>query len=159
MSAGWTAASPPLGRARWLQVALLVVIGSLPDLDLVLGTHSARTHSIGAALIAGACAALVNLPVARTRSRIFLVVAAAWVSHPLLDFFGEDSSPPIGVMLFWPFTTAYFHAPFVLFGSIYRNYHAPGFITHNAVSAAREVAILLPILLIVWWRRRRSSHT
>jgi inner membrane protein len=141
-------------KRGWLALAL---VGMAPDLDLLWGHHGMETHSIGAALLVGAIAALV------TRRRggrggfgIFVVVAAVWFAHPLLDTLGEDSSAPYGVMLWWPFSKAHFIAPFAIFDSIYRAYWKFDFWTHNAIAAAKEILILGPIAVLAWFLRRRK---
>jgi inner membrane protein len=138
----------PIKRG-WLALAL---IGMAPDLDLLWGRHGMETHSVGAAVLAGMLAWLF------TRNRqVAMIVGAVWFAHPLLDALGEDSSAPYGVMLWWPFSHAHFIAPFHLFDSIYRAYWKFDFWTHNAVAAAKEIAILGPIAAAVWWRRRRKN--
>ena len=159
IAAGWAIAGPaPSARARWTQGAIFAAVGAAPDLDLLIHRHSAEVHSIGAALIVGVVASLMRWPVARTRIAIGLAVFAAWATHPLLDALAEDSSPPIGVMAFWPISTRYYKAGFEIFSSIYRDWRSPGIITHNVAAIAREVLLLLPIVLIVWYLRRRRPY-
>ena len=170
VAAGWLVARPaPTARERWTQCAILAATAAAPDLDLLIGQHSGVVHSIGAAAIVASVAAAMRWPVvrlrqgyagpsARSRALIWLSIFAAWASHPLLDALGEDSSPPIGVMALWPFSRRYFHSGLDIFNSIYRNWRAPGIITHNAAAIARELAILLPVVLIVWLVRRRRFH-
>jgi len=138
-------------------MTLLAGIGIAPDLDLLIGRHSKETHSIGAAVIAAGVAALVRLPIASSRVRIFAAAWAAWLSHPLLDMMGDDSSPPFGVMTWWPFSTAHFTLPLSLFPSIYRQWREPGFAAHNLGAIAVELAVLVPVVLTVWWLRARSQ--
>jgi len=135
-------------RRGWLALAL---VGMAPDLDLLWGRHGMETHSVGAAIIAG----LVALLITRNR-RAAVIVALVWVAHPLLDTLGEDSSPPYGVMLFWPFSRAHFIAPFHVFDSIYRAYWKFDFWTHNAVAAIKEILILGPLTALAWWWRQRN---
>ena len=108
IAAGWTVADPATPRrARVWQMTLLAGIGIAADLDLLIGRHSKETHSIGAAVIAAGVAALFRVPIASSRGRIFTAAFVAWLSHPLPDMMGDDSSPPFGVMTFWPFSTAH----------------------------------------------------
>jgi len=159
IAAGWMVARPAATAGeRWTQSAILAAAGAAPDLDLLIGQHSGVVHSIGAAAIVASAAAAMRWPVARTRALIWTSIFAAWVSHPLLDALGEDSSSPIGVMALWPFTKRYFHSGLDVFSSIYRNWRAPGIITHNAAAIARELAILLPMVLLVWLVRRRRRN-
>jgi membrane-bound metal-dependent hydrolase YbcI (DUF457 family) len=143
-----------LARSRLLWLA---GIGLLPDLDLLIGRHSMESHSVGAAMLAGALAAWLRCPVARSRSRIFLAVCLAWVSHPLLDALGADSSPPYGVMLLWPFSSEHVMAGPV-FDAISRRWWLPGFVSGNLAAMTKEVLILGPLALAYWaWNSRQLS--
>ena len=147
------------GPGVWRRVAWLAAAGMAPDLDLLVGRHSMETHSVGAALIAGALAAWWRVPVARTRAGIFMAVALAWLSHPLLDMLGADTSEPIGVMLFWPFSTG--HVAWVsVFDPISRRYWLPGFVERTVLAVGRELLILGPAVLAGWWvtRRRQAAQ-
>lgn len=143
----------PIKRG-WLALAF---VGMAPDLDLLWGRHGMETHSVGAALLVGAIAALLT----RRRGGIgmFFLVAAVWFAHPVLDALGEDSSAPYGVMLWWPFSRAHVIAPFHIFDSIYRAYWKFDFWTHNAIAAVKEIVILGPIAGAIWWRRRRKIRS
>jgi membrane-bound metal-dependent hydrolase YbcI (DUF457 family) len=154
LASGWTAARPPAERrALVVQTALLALLGCAPDLDLLIGRHSRETHSIGAAVIVASAAALLRLPIAPTRPRIWCAAFLAWISHPLLDMLSLDTSVPLGVMFLWPFSTTHYQTGWSVFASIYRNYHEAGFVTHNLLAIVREFAIMAPIAALVWWRR------
>jgi hypothetical protein len=59
-------------------------------------------------------------------------------------------------MALWPFSSAFYYSGVDLFADISRRYWIPGeFIFKNAVSIAREVAILGPVAGLAWWTRRR----
>jgi hypothetical protein len=142
---GWL---PVWVRASWRQAAVLGGLGVAPDLDLLAGTHSTYTHSVGAvALVFVAALLWTRAP------RLAAAAAAAWGSHILLDWLGSDTTPPIGIMALWPFTDAYYQSPFFVFMAISRRYWQPGFLAHNTLAALREVLILLPIAAAVGWRR------
>jgi len=120
------------------------------DLDLLIHWHSGPTHSLGAAAIAAGAAALWRWPIARTRWLIAAAACAAWATHPLLDSLAPDTSPPIGVMAFWPLTSQYFITGLDVFMPIWR---APGnlkAIAHDIVAVVREIAILAPIVYLTW---------
>ena len=143
----------------WLAAGIFAAIGIAPDLDLFWGRHSQETHSVGAALIVAAIAGWRHWPVAATRARVFVAVLLAWLSHPLLDALGSDSSVPIGVMAFWPVSTQHVSFGVEWFPSIYRAWWRPGFWQQNAYAVAVETAILGPLVcLALWPRRRRSSQ-
>jgi membrane-bound metal-dependent hydrolase YbcI (DUF457 family) len=129
----------------------------MPDLDLLIDRHSAETHSIGAAAIVASVAAATRVPIARERGRIWLAAFLAWMTHPLLDTFTADSSVPVGIMMWWPFSAAYYHSGIALFDSIYRRWWLPGFLEHNLIAAGKELAMLAPVAGLVWWGRSRSA--
>ena len=180
IASGWSMARPRRAeRDLILQTAVFCAIGVAPDLDLLWGRHSQETHSLGAALLAGLAtfvlarvlevrtnpgrsyerSAFARTLGVRTNLGAAILVAAVWLVHPLMDALGEDSSPPFGVMLWWPFSHASVIAPFHVFDSIYRAYWKPDFWSHNAAAAAREIVILAPILTAAWlWRRRARAQ-
>jgi len=131
------------------QVAILVAIGMAPDLDLLIGRHSMETHSIGAAALVATLAAWQRWPVASSRVVIWVAVALAWMSHPLLDALGSDTSAPYGVMAFWPFSTEHVRTGWDVFGPISRRYWRDDFWSINASSVLREVLVLAPIVALV----------
>ena len=140
---------------RGLEATLFGTIATLPDLDLLAGTHSTYTHSIGAVILAA------GLALSLTRSRapwLAVGVAAAWSSHILLDWLGSDTSPPIGIMALWPFTDAFYQSPAFLFDAISRRYWLPQeFIWGNLRAMVKEVLILAPVAWLamrVAYRRR-----
>jgi membrane-bound metal-dependent hydrolase YbcI (DUF457 family) len=174
VAVGWAIARPATGRrALGLQVAALAALGTAADLDLLWGRHSQETHSLGAALIAAVAALAVRTATegsyehswfvrtlgVRTKTATFLLVAAVWFSHPLMDALGADSSPPFGVMLFWPFSHDFWIAPFALFDAISRMWWRDDVWTHNFAAAGREVLLLAPVVALVWWTRRRRGLT
>lgn len=131
-----------------------------PDLDLLWGRHTMETHSVGAAVLAGFVAAV--LAPARQRGRFGAAVALAWASHVLFDWLGSDDTPPLGVMAFWPISSAFAFADAHLFEAISRRYWRPGFVAHNLRAVATEMALLgPPLLALILFRvrgRRGRSH-
>ena len=134
-------------RPTWRSTAVLVAVGLAPDLDLLAGSHSTYTHSLGAvALVTAAAWAVTRDP------RWALALGAAWASHLLLDWMGSDTSQPIGIMALWPFSTAHYQSTLYVFDAISRRYWLPEqFIWGNLRAAAREAAILLPALASAYW--------
>src|SRR5262245_34708564 len=145
IAAGWLIAKPaqPL-RALLIQTSTLALVGVMPDFDLLIDRHSAETHSIGAAVLVASVAALARVPVARGRIRIWLAIFLAWMTHPLLDAFTADSSVPVGIMIWWPFSSAHSHSGIVIFDSIYRRWWLPGFFEHNLIAAIKEFVLVAP---------------
>lgn len=159
VAAGWTVAPR---RPQWRETVLFGVLGLAPDLDLLAGTHSTYTHSLGAAATVGLLAALVR-PSARRhwsaagRLAFGLACAAAYSSHILLDWLGTDRTAPIGVMALWPWSWAFYQSELHLFHGISRRYWLPSFWATNLVAALREVLILGPLALVIGLLRARRS--
>jgi inner membrane protein len=150
VAAGWGIAGlMAVGQARWRQIAILVAIGLAPDLDLLWGRHSRETHSVGAALIVATVAAWQRWPVASTRTRIWLAVCAAWLTHPMLDAMSSDTSIPVGIMAFWPLSTEFFTTGWDTFGPISRRYWLDNFWAINLTSIGRELVLLGPVAVAV----------
>ncbi len=136
-------------RPSWLALAALAVS---PDLDLVFGTHSTYTHSVGAVALvfvaAGLCArgrGTGALP-ARAVLGVALIAAAAYGSHLLLDWLGTDSTPPYGIMLWWPFSRAFSKGPVSWFPSVARDVFSRRFWIGNTLAVAFELAVFGPLL-------------
>jgi len=164
VAAAWIVqAAPGPSRSRRLAArgvplacALLAVA---PDADIVLATHRAVSHSVGAVGVIVALAAAV----ARWRGWPLLATmaaaAAAFGSHMLLDWLGQDTSLPQGIMALWPFSDQYFVSGLDVFARISRRYWLPEqFIVGNAWAVAREVLILGPVAVLAWWWRRQASR-
>ena len=135
-----------------------------PDLDFLLrlvdgrNHHQGASHSVGCALLAAAGAALfARLAGWASPLHLGLVAGAGWGSHLLLDYFGRDTHPPIGIPLLWPFAGGYFNSPLTLFLDIGRtlDWHT---VRHDALAVTWETFFMLPILVATaWWRWRRRE--
>jgi hypothetical protein len=157
IAAGWAVARPAAwGRRVVVQTASLAFLGAAADLDLLVGQHSAHAHSIGAAAIVATIAAAVRWPLAEGRMRIWVTAFAAWATHPLLDALALDTSPPIGVMAFWPFSAEYVQTGWSVFSPISRAYGAPGFVQHTLLAIARETLIVGVAVFVVWRLRAKA---
>ena len=151
------ALDPPAAR-RPIDTAMLAIIpfallGVAPDLDLLFGTHSTYTHSLGAATIV-----LLLARVVTGNWRWAFAAALAWASHLLLDWLGNDTTPPIGIMALWPVTREFYESTLHLFLPISRRYWLPGFFAHNLTAVMRELVFLGPFALFAWWRLERIAH-
>lgn len=157
LAIGWVAAGTVRPNTLVKRSVLIAALGVAPDLDLLGGRHSMETHSFGAALLVGALAAAVRLPVAATPLRIFLTATLAWATHPILDSFGADASAPFGVMMFWPLSREHvMFEPF--FDPISRRWWLDGFVRNNLIAVLRELAMLGPIALASWLAMQRGSR-
>lgn len=156
MIAGWGVA----GRRPWpawiSQAIVFTAVGVLPDVDLLFGAHSGPTHSIGAAVIVAVMAWGVSA--FRARPAMVMAIFAAYASHIVLDWLGDDTSAPYGVMAFWPFSRDYFMSPIALFPAITRRYWLAGFWGHNLRALVFELVVLAPVVVAVWWWRYRRRR-
>jgi membrane-bound metal-dependent hydrolase YbcI (DUF457 family) len=143
--------------ARSAEIVLFSVAAIAPDLDLLFGTHSTYTHSIGAVVIVFALAMAAG---GVRLWRVALGIAAAWGSHILLDWLGNDTSPPIGVMALWPFSSDHYQSSLFVFDAISRRYWLPEqFVVGNLRAVAKEMAILIPAAwLASRWRGRAGTR-
>jgi membrane-bound metal-dependent hydrolase YbcI (DUF457 family) len=146
----------------WPRVALTAGAALAPDLDLLLrfvdgrNHHGGAMHGLGFAILAGAAGFLL----ARVRrwvrpGALGVAVAFAWSSHVLLDYLNVDTHPPIGILALWPFSRAYYKFPWPIFLDIGRTLEWST-MGHNALAAAWEAALLLPLLVWAWRSRTRS---
>jgi len=140
----------------------VTVAAVAPDLDLLLrfldgrNHHQAQVHSVGFALLA----ALLVFALASWRgwagaAGLGLGACLGWLSHLGLDYLSVDTHPPIGLMAFWPFSTAYFNSPWPLFLDIGRTLEWAT-VRHDAVAMAWEAAVLVTCLALA--RRLRAPR-
>ncbi len=132
-----------------------------PDLDLAFrlvdgrNHHNNEFHSVGFAILAAvAGAAVFRLLRWKRPLALAATVFLAWSSHLVLDYLNVDTSPPIGLMALWPFSNGYYKSPLPIFMDIGRDLNWST-ITHDAVAAAWECAVLVPVLLVCWRLRKR----
>lgn len=145
--------------STWRGALVFACLGVYPDLDLLIGAHSMHTHSIGAALIVFLAVAALTPAHARRWTAAF-ACGAAYATHTLLDWMGNDTTPPIGIMALWPFTSGYYESNLHFFMAITRRYWLPGFWTHNLIAMFREIGTLVPLALVIYFlRRRRPAAT
>jgi hypothetical protein len=157
VTVGWLiAGSPKVPDTLGREALLFGALAALPDIDLLFGAHSGPTHGLGAALVVGIVAGLVQRvrmrrPGTTGLSPLALAAAcsAAYGSHAFLDWLGTDTSPPIGIMALWPFSDAHYESNLHLFMAISRRYyHGWMFVRHNAMALVWELMILVPLLVL-----------
>jgi membrane-bound metal-dependent hydrolase YbcI (DUF457 family) len=163
---GWLAARSSRLERPLLTGLVFAGLGVVPDFDIVVeGTHRLYTHSIAAvgvvALLAAISLRATGTRVAEASSRAALVVAAtaAYGSHLLLDWLGDDRSVPFGIRALWPFTDAYFQSSLRWFPPVERRYWLPGFWTANLRAIGWELLVLAPLVACAIWMRARSRPT
>ena len=141
----------------WRGLAGLACLATLPDLDLLLGTHSGATHSVGAMLIVAAAAAVAGAWARTAGPHVALAAAAAYGSHVLLDWLGGDPSAPRGIMALWPLSREFHLSDAHLFLRVCREYWLADCWWHNLRAVARELAILGPIAAAAVLAARRTG--
>jgi hypothetical protein len=140
------------------------VVGSalLPDVDLLFklvdgrNHHQQETHSLGFALLwAFAALALARLSKYPRALALSCAAGLAWLSHVFLDYLNRDTNPPIGLMALWPLRDDYYKFPWPIFLDVGRSLTWETF-GKNALAAAWETVVLLPVFSLVW--RIRSKR-
>lgn len=139
----------------------LGLLACVPDLDLLV-PHSHRTasHSFLAVVVVGCIAALAG----RRRGRpsclpLAGVVAAAYATHLLLDWLGEDMGPPAGIQVLWPVSDRWFVSGLNVFAGIDRQDPlAWKAVRENGMALVREVLLLGPVLALAAWVGSRRSR-
>lgn len=162
---GWLAARSSRIERPLLAAAIFAGLGVVPDVDvLVEGTHRLYTHSVAAVGLVAMLAAVslraagVGVADARTRSALVFAAAAAYASHLLLDWLGDDRSVPIGIRALWPFTDAYLQSDMRWFPPVERRYWLPGFWSANLHAIGWELLVLSPLVALAVWVRARSRR-
>lgn len=176
IAAGWTLDPAPAGGPRRTarRAAVFALAATIPDLDLLIGTHRGPTHSLAASLAAGlvawawyawtrqdgggAGASEARGP-APDPLRLAWPVAAAYATHVLLDWLGADSSAPIGLMALWPLSHDYYSTSRPVFLAISRRYWLADFWGSNLRAVAREVLWLGPLAILAWRVRGRKVRS
>jgi membrane-bound metal-dependent hydrolase YbcI (DUF457 family) len=134
-------------------VGILALCAAAPDLDLVLrlidgvNHHRGPSHSFAMAVLVAL--GTVFLRRAGLGLPAPALMGAAWASHVVLDYFGLDTSPPVGEMALWPFSDAFLASPVPVFYDIPRSFTA-GAIRHNLMATALELAVLGPLAWLCW---------
>jgi membrane-bound metal-dependent hydrolase YbcI (DUF457 family) len=154
VAAGWAIGGVARERRGIaIQVATLAALGTMPDLDLLVAQHRGVSHSIGAAAIAATILAAARWPLAGSRRMIWIAAWIAWVTHPILDSLALDTAAPIGVMAFWPLSSAYVQTGLEVFAPVSRSIDSPTFLPTARIALTRELLILVPITYLAWrWR-------
>ena len=131
-------------------------LGMLADIDFLVGRHSHHTHSLGAVAVVFF---LVVMLVGWRTWPIALASAAAYSTHLLFDWMGNDTSVPIGILALWPFSDRFHQSNLYLFEAISRHYWLPGFWADNLRAVAWELIVLVPlVVLVARFRIRRSPQ-
>jgi inner membrane protein len=158
------AAGRAAARERpWRLMVVLALLSMLPDLDVVAFAfgipyhapfgHRGAFHSLAAALVIAALAALAAPGFRVSRLRMFVAAGAVLASHGLLDSLTDGG---LGIALFWPlsnhrFFSAWRPFPVAPIGS--------GIFSHYGLHVLlAESLVAVPLLLYAVWPRRRSGR-
>lgn len=154
-------------RTLWRPLLFCVLLASAPDLDYFFGIfrgnanyyHQTVTHTliwIGAtALVIWICGRLGKQ---RASWLSFGLLLALMGSHLLADWLTVDHSPPIGLMLAWPFSDHLYHAAFAFFPPPAKQTLADLWSLPNLRLVLVEMAITLPVVIaVLWFKRCRSG--
>jgi len=146
------------------RIAVVVGAALVPDMDLLFrfvdgrNHHDCETHSFAFVLAAALATAIVARTAQWTRPlALGLAAGCGWLSHLALDYLNVDTSPPIGIMAFWPLSHTFYKFPWPLFLDIGRTL-TWATVRHDALAAAWEAAILTPLLFVAWWLRHFERH-
>jgi hypothetical protein len=117
--------------------------------------HQGPLHSLG--FVAAAALALA-LPLRRRLglAPAWLLLAAAGLTHLLLDLAVIDYKPPVGIPVFWPLSAERFHSPVEIFPGIDR---VRLLSMRNLRELLVELALCLPVLLLTLRTSRRAADT
>jgi membrane-bound metal-dependent hydrolase YbcI (DUF457 family) len=152
----------------WPLSGLILLASLAPDLDfipgLVLGDpgryHQTLSHSLSVSFLAAlALGSLARRSFPGTPWwRWVGLMLLFFLGHLVLDFFTEDTRPPIGFPLCWPFSGRLFTSPVPIFPYLLRDPARPGFWSHNLRTLWLE-ALLLALPWVVSWKlaRERSN--
>jgi membrane-bound metal-dependent hydrolase YbcI (DUF457 family) len=138
---------------------LAALLAMLPDVDLLFPyPHRSATHSfVAVALVVIITAAVTGRVTGRIDWAIALICGAAWASHLLVDWLGQDQNYPRGIQALWPFNDRWFISDWDIFRNTERfePFSLPT-IRYNAITAIAELLQLGPILVVLWVTRQRD---
>lgn len=154
-------------RVLWRPLLFCVLLANAPDLDYFFGLfrgnlnyyHQMVTHTLGwVGVTALGVWAYGRLREWRASWLSFGLLLALLGSHLLADWLTVDRSPPIGLMLAWPFSDRFYHAAFAFFPPPAKQTWAALWSLHNLRLVLVEAAITLPaVIVVLWFKRRRSG--
>lgn len=111
-----------LGRHRWQDLAYIILIGNVADLDFIPQLllegkfHRGPSHSLSLAFLISLSVAIIcyafNKPQVK---QLFLITLGIYTSHLFLDYWTAGGA---GMKLFWPFTNSYFMSSVSFFPSV-----------------------------------------
>lgn len=159
-------------KNRGLTLLLFAFVAVLPDADFFPGWlqgnpnlyHTLWSHSLGAAILAAGLFALVFSRKNGQFLRYFVIFFSLYYSHIILDFFNDDTRPPLGVMAFWPLSSTFYLSPVPLFDSVHKSSDSSTFVASvlsfpNLIGAVKELLILSPFAALSFFLKRKIKKT
>ncbi len=130
-------------------IIFYTIIASLPDFDIIFGfiffgkaginIHQLYTHNLPFVLVI----TLLTYFLSKKNKKITFFVFFALLSHLFLDLFVIDKKPPIGLMLFYPFSSKLFNIPLLM--GVNKSSLKALFSIHNLKAVIVEIIILSPL--------------
>ncbi len=158
-------ATSPHDEIAYRRRAIVTLTAALlPDVDFLLrlvdgrNHHQGPSHSLGAAVLAGAVVLVLALA-RHWPHALGLGVGAllGWSSHVLLDYSNMDTNPPIGIMALWPLSRDYYKLPWPVFLDVGRTLEWRT-VWHDGLAVAWEVVALSALVVLAWRVRMRRAH-
>jgi inner membrane protein len=152
------------GLPQTARLLYLIALANLPDVDFIPGYlvgnparyHWGPTHSLFAALVAGAVSAAFATRRQHRFVPVFALAGFTYLSHILLDLVtGRAINPSIGLELFWPFSNARYLANWPVFqmaphSIVYEGPLQALFSREILPVIARELAVMIPVVALAW---------
>ena len=162
---------------KWKEIVFFIFSANVPDIDhipyFVFRTkesylyHHGITHTLGFAILYGVIVAALYKRFFREKFiKSFIIFFTLVYSHVLLDFFSTDDVTPIGVMLFYPFSSTYLISPFAIFGNFLdKAIYIPlggemlslKQLIYLLLEVGYELSIFITIGLLIWYLRLRRA--
>lgn len=156
-------------QAKWAFLSALI-LANLPDIDYLFGAaagypnrhHQTWTHSLvfaaGVSFLFG-----VGYGLARQSfsGKFFLIVFLILLSHLILDMLGNDTRPPYGIQLFWPFNKTHIMSPVTIFRGVNKASENHRFFQvllslENLKTVGLEILILGPVAAWTFIQNRKK---
>ncbi len=152
----------------WRPLLCCVLLANAPDVDYLFGLgtgnlnsyHQTVTHTF--IWTGGLVLAIWAYGWFKERRASWLLLSLLLVllgSHLLLDWLTVDRSPPVGMMLAWPFSGRFYHAAFAFFPPAAKQTWAAVWSLHNLRLAMMEAMYTLPlVIMVLWFKHGRAKH-
>lgn len=143
----------------------VIICANLPDFDLFIGLvrgnlgkyHQGYTHTLGFAIVVGLTVYLV-LKFLKSKNAFNISLLSFFIIflHIFLDIFNDDSNPPVGVRIFWPFSNQYFNS-LPIFYPVPHSQLSDVFSGPFISAIMREIILLLvPLLILVYFKWKKG---